>query len=74
MAWRRGLIGGTGGRRKLCMVPCHSCYINGTLRSKEWGGFKVITNLLFIKEVFFSVLHLLSLRKYFGIIFHNIMY
>ena len=28
-----GLPGGTGGRRKLCMVPCHSYYIWGTKRS-----------------------------------------
>ena len=36
---------GTKGRRKLCMVPCHNCYIHETWRSKEVGkgkGFKVI--------------------------------
>ena len=47
IAWQTGLTGGTGGRRKLCMVACHSCYIYGTWRSKKsWGGgrggFKVI--------------------------------
>ena len=31
------------GRRKLCMVPCHSCYIYEIWRSKEVEGrFKVI--------------------------------
>ena len=34
--WRRGLPGGAGDMRKL-MVPCHSCYIYGTWRSKELG-------------------------------------
>ena len=28
---------GYWGRRKLRMVPCHSCYIYGTWRSKEVG-------------------------------------
>ena len=36
---RRGLLGRTRGRRKLCMVPCHSFYIiYGTWRRKEVGG------------------------------------
>ena len=26
------------------MLPCHSCYIYGTWRSKEVGGFKVIVS------------------------------
>ena len=25
-------------KRKLCIVPCHSCNINGTWRRKEGGG------------------------------------
>ena len=32
--WRRGLSWRTEGRRKLCMVSCHSCYI---CESKEVG-------------------------------------
>ena len=32
----------TRGNRKLCKLPCHSCYIFGTCRSKTVGGFKVI--------------------------------
>ena len=37
-------VWGTGGRRKLCMVPSHSCHIYGTCKSKEGGtgGFTVI--------------------------------
>ena len=33
------------GMKKLCMMPCHSCYVYGISRSKEVGmgrGFKVI--------------------------------
>ena len=30
IALRRGLPGGTGGRRKLCKVPCHSRHIYDT--------------------------------------------
>ena len=41
-------LGGTGSRKKLCMVPCHSYYIYGTRRSKEVGeGFKMVE----LKEV-----------------------
>ena len=44
IAWWKDLPEGTGGRRKLCMVPCNSCHIYGTWRSKRVGeGFKVIT-------------------------------
>ena len=32
-----GLLCGTSGRGKLCMVPCHSCHIYGIWRSKEVG-------------------------------------
>ena len=35
IAWQRGLPGGTAVRRKLCMVPSHSCYIHATWKSKE---------------------------------------
>ena len=42
LAWRasewpgKGVcLGRTGGRRKLCMVPCHSCRIYGAGSSKE---------------------------------------
>ena len=32
---------GTGGRRKLCIVPCCSCYIYGLGGAKRWkGGFR----------------------------------
>ena len=34
---QRGLPGGDGGRKKLCMIPCHSCHIYRNLRSKEVG-------------------------------------
>ena len=44
IAWQRGLLALTRVRRKLCMVPSHSCHIYGTWRSKETeGGFKVMT-------------------------------
>ena len=35
---------GIGGRRKLCLVPRHSCCIYRTWGSQEgeWGGFKVL--------------------------------
>ena len=33
----RCLSYGTGGRGKLCMVPCHRCHIYGNWRSKEVG-------------------------------------
>ena len=38
--WRLpwGLLCETSGRRKLCMIPCHSCYIYRIWRSKEVGG------------------------------------
>ena len=43
---QKSLPGGTGGRRQLWMVHCHSCYIYETWRSKEERGrekgFKVI--------------------------------
>ena len=32
-----GLLCGTSGRRKLCLMPCHSCHICGIWRSKRWG-------------------------------------
>ena len=32
-----GLLCGTSGRRKLCMVSCHSCHIYGIERSKNVG-------------------------------------
>ena len=54
IAWRRGLPGGTGGRRKLCMVSCHS-YTN--LRGleeqigDEEGGFKVIQREWGLKQL-----------------------
>ena len=32
-----GLLYGTSGRRKLCMVPCRSCHIYGNWRRKEVG-------------------------------------
>ena len=36
---QRGLLERTSGRRKLCMVPCHSfSVIYGTWRSEEVGG------------------------------------
>ena len=35
-------LGGTKGRKKLCMLPCHSFYIYRTWKSKELGEFKVI--------------------------------
>ena len=37
MAWQGGLLEGTVGRRKLCMVPCRSCNIYGTWRTGEGG-------------------------------------
>ena len=33
-----GLLCGTNGRRKECVMPCHSCYIYRIWRSKEVGG------------------------------------
>ena len=38
-AWgsKLGLLCGTSGRRKLCMMPCHSCHIYGIWKSKEVG-------------------------------------
>ena len=36
--WQRNSQGGTGERRKLCMVPCHICHIYGTWKSKEGVG------------------------------------
>ena len=38
------LLGGNGGKRKLCIVPCHSHEFKGLggANSEEEGGFKVI--------------------------------
>ena len=41
LAWL-GTSEETRARRKLCILPSHSCYIYGTSRSKEVGEFKVI--------------------------------
>ena len=38
----KGFVLGDWGRRKVCMLACHSFHIYGTWRSKEGGGFKVI--------------------------------
>ena len=35
IALRTSLPGGTGGKRKLCLMPYYSCYIYLTWRSKE---------------------------------------
>ena len=37
IAWQGGLLEGTVGRRKLCMVPCRSCNIYETWRTGEGG-------------------------------------
>ena len=43
IVWRKGLPERTGGRKKLWMVPGHSCYLYGTWKSKEVGrGVKVV--------------------------------
>ena len=33
---------GTNRMKKLCIIPCQSCYIYGIWKSKEVGYFKVI--------------------------------
>ena len=37
-----GLLCGTSGNRKLCMVPCHICHIYGSWRSRGGGCYVVI--------------------------------
>ena len=55
--------GGAWGRRKLCMVPCHSCNVFRTWRSKEVGRGEILKSsvggIFFIKKngkLFFSLL------------------
>ena len=67
----RGLPGKIAGRSKLFMVPCCSCYIYGTWRSKEFGRVRKETKSFFGGEHFPIPKCSLSRKNIFLTIFDN---